>query len=35
MAILRLLSEEVFDFSKDSMTQVGGWGCGQQLWCSL
>jgi exportin-1 len=26
MAILRLLSEEVFDFSKDSMTQVrGGW----------
>ena len=23
MAILRLLSEEVFDFSKDSMTQVG------------
>lgn len=24
MAILRLLSEEVFDFSKDSLTAVGG-----------
>ncbi len=24
MAILRLLSEEVFDFSKDSLTQVNG-----------
>ena len=28
MAILRLLSEEVFDFSKDSMTQVGRAGPG-------
>jgi len=25
MAILRLLSEEVFDFSKESLTLVGGW----------
>ena len=43
MAILRLLSEEVFDFSKDSLTAVRrgvlvgcGWAAvvgGLRLWC--